>query len=343
MATLSVTNFFIAGTYAKASEVNQNFTDIVTFINGASLNSGNFDILTGTLGWSLTASVNAITVTHESTVASIDLTHSAALIAGQAPIKVINSGSSTLAAASILYGEASSGSATSSMVVLNNSCNADDSASVLFQNAGSDVARVSRAGAFQENKSAAGWTNALVPVGVIMPYAGTTAPSGWLMCNGTAYNTTTYAELYAVIGGTFGSNLPDLCGRTPVGKDDMGGIAAKNRITAAGSGITGTTLGAAGGNEFSQSHTHGPGATAGSLGDHIHHINNLPDRYLVNATPDSGDIARSPYGSRYGLTDNANQVVDSTNLAHVHDIAIWGSGDCQNMPPALVLNYIIKY
>jgi microcystin-dependent protein len=63
-------------------------------------------------------------------------------------------------------------------------------------------------------------------VGMIMPYAGSTAPGGWRMCNGDPISTSSsdYAPLYAIIGftygGSFGSgvfNLPDLRGRFPLG------------------------------------------------------------------------------------------------------------------------------
>lgn len=62
------------------------------------------------------------------------------------------------------------------------------------------------------------------PAGIIMPFAGTSAPEGYLMCDGSAVSRTTYATLYAVIGDTFGAgdgsstfNLPDLGGRVPLG------------------------------------------------------------------------------------------------------------------------------
>src|SRR5688572_13958247 len=94
--------------------------------------------------------------------------------------------------------------------------------------------------------------------GIAVPYAGSSAPTDWLLCDGSAVSRTTYANLFAVIGTTYGSgdgsttfNLPDLRGRTVAGKDNMGGAAA-NRITSGGSGIAGTTLGAVGG---TQTHT----------------------------------------------------------------------------------------
>ena len=57
----------------------------------------------------------------------------------------------------------------------------------------------------------------VVPIGGILPYGGTTAPSGYLICDGAAISRTTYAPLFAVIGTIYGDgdgsttfNLPDL-------------------------------------------------------------------------------------------------------------------------------------
>src|SRR5437868_12504805 len=42
------------------------------------------------------------------------------------------------------------------------------------------------------------------PTGTLLPYAGATAPTGYLLCNGAAVSRITYAVLYAVIGTTYG-------------------------------------------------------------------------------------------------------------------------------------------
>jgi microcystin-dependent protein len=60
--------------------------------------------------------------------------------------------------------------------------------------------------------------------GTISAYGGNTAPTGWLLCDGTAVSQTTYADLFAVIGCNFGCsggnfNLPDLRGRFLRGRD----------------------------------------------------------------------------------------------------------------------------
>jgi len=64
------------------------------------------------------------------------------------------------------------------------------------------------------------------PSGSISLYGGATAPTGWLLCDGSAVSRTTYAELFAVVGTTYGVgdgsttfNVPSLSGKVPVGLD----------------------------------------------------------------------------------------------------------------------------
>lgn len=70
--------------------------------------------------------------------------------------------------------------------------------------------------------------------GVILPYAGTTAPTGFLLCDGSAVSRTTYSDLYAVTGDAYGAgngsttfNLPDLRSSFPLG----GGTARTRTMT----------------------------------------------------------------------------------------------------------------
>lgn len=55
-----------------------------------------------------------------------------------------------------------------------------------------------------------------IPVGSVFPFAGVTAPEGFLLCNGQEVSRITYSKLYAVLGDIYGSgdgsttfNLPD--------------------------------------------------------------------------------------------------------------------------------------
>ena len=70
-------------------------------------------------------------------------------------------------------------------------------------------------------------TTSNTPIGTILPYGGITIPEGWLLCDGSAVSRTTYSNLYLAIRETYGSgdgsttfNLPNLCGRVPVGYDE---------------------------------------------------------------------------------------------------------------------------
>ena len=65
-----------------------------------------------------------------------------------------------------------------------------------------------------------------LPSGMVVPYAGTTAPDYWLVCDGSAVSRTTYKRLFAAIGTTYGAgngsttfNVPDLRGRVAAGYD----------------------------------------------------------------------------------------------------------------------------
>lgn len=93
-----------------------------------------------------------------------------------------------------------------------------------------------------------------MPTGTLLDFAGSAAPTGFLVCNGAEVSRTTYADLDSVIGTTFGAytngaggagtthlRLPDFRGRTAVG---AGTGAGDNAAGAAGSTPSGTALSA---------------------------------------------------------------------------------------------------
>lgn len=59
--------------------------------------------------------------------------------------------------------------------------------------------------------------NILAQVGMIMPYAGTTTPTGWLLCDGSTFSSTTYPQLYALLGNS--NTLPNLREKYLLGYD----------------------------------------------------------------------------------------------------------------------------
>lgn len=182
------------------------------------------------------------------------------------------------------------------------------------------------------------------PVGAITAFAGNTLPTGWFLCYGQAVIRTSYPELFTVIGTTYGSgdgvltfNLPDLRGRFIAGKDDMGGSAA-SRITNAVSGITATTLGAAG---RSQSQTlitanlppYTPAGT--NAASSITITGQGSGVYVVNA---GGPSQITGPGSGIG----AATLGGSAAAQAFTGIAQGGTSDAFTIiPPTMIMNYII--
>jgi len=153
----------------------------------------------------------------------------------------------------------------------------------------------------------------IVPAGGIMPYAGATAPSGWLLCGGQEVSRTTYSTLFSTIGTTFGAgdgsstfNVPDLRDRFPLGDRDQGQSDA-GRVS-----NYNTNLGDTGGEDEHQ-------LTEAEMPSHTHGLD-LDSNYERNGGNTSSDFAG---------TDT------QTGSAG-------GDQPHNNMPPFLALNYIIK-
>ena len=85
-----------------------------------------------------------------------------------------------------------------------------------------------------------GITNFL-PAGVFTWYTGTSAPSGWLACDGAAVSRSTYSALFAVVGSTFGAgdgattfNVPNVARNTIVGSGGSGTGTLGNTVADTG-------------------------------------------------------------------------------------------------------------
>lgn len=160
-----------------------------------------------------------------------------------------------------------------------------------------------------------------VPPGTVTAFAGSTAPSGWLLCDGQSYLISTYRDLYNAIGTTYGGygqsfQVPDLRGRFPVGKD-TGTFAA---------------LGGKGGEE---KHT----LTISEMPAHQHSGN---DRAWHDRQKRNGQQWFTGLNHDGGnwMANVANDALTSQDTATG---TTGGSQPHNNLPPYLSLNFIIKY
>jgi microcystin-dependent protein len=177
--------------------------------------------------------------------------------------------------------------------------------------------------------------------GFVMSFAGAVAPTGWLLCDGAAVSRATYADLFAAVGAAYGAgdgsttfNLPDLRGRSIFGLDNMGGTPA-NRVTSGVSGISGATLGATGGAEAMQQHAHGitdPGH------QHIQGLQAPSSGTRYGSTNTGINAGWWESGSATTGNDGVNTSTETTGIS-VDSI---GAGSSENMPPAMIMNWVIK-
>jgi microcystin-dependent protein len=178
--------------------------------------------------------------------------------------------------------------------------------------------------------------NAVIPSGAIMPYAGASAPTGFLLCDGSAVSRTTYAALFAVLGNTHGQgdgsttfNIPDYRGRFLRGTDDMGtGAGAAGRDPDAAGRTAMNTGGNAGNNVGSvqADATAKNGLTITDPGHSHDQFDNVGGTGGVNlsATNAGSTAGRSSTTS----TDPAGTVLNA--------------GDNETRPLNAYVNYIIK-
>ena len=159
--------------------------------------------------------------------------------------------------------------------------------------------------------------------GKVVAFARSSAPSGFLKCNGAAVSRTTYATLYAAIGTTFGSgdgsttfNVPDLRGEFVRGWDDARGIDSGRTFGSwqDGQNVSHTHTGTTN----SDAHTHTWSGTSSSAGAHTHTITDLGGngQNEVQSKPSASDE----------LTTTRDYVVPSAG-AHTHTVSGTTSSD----------------
>lgn len=172
-----------------------------------------------------------------------------------------------------------------------------------------------------------------VPVGTIIAYGGSTTkiPDGWLLCDGATKAQSAFPQLYAIIGGTWGTsgsdfNVPDLRG---VFLRGVNGARTGTYADSDASRALGTMQG-----EATKAHNHT--ATSGDAGSHSHTLNSHNTSNISN---------NADNGSSISAADNVqlSSKTTSTEPNHSHTITVNNSVGSETRPKNAAVHYIIKY
>lgn len=189
------------------------------------------------------------------------------------------------------------------------------------------------------------------PIGSILQWPTTTAPTKWLICNGQDLNTYTYRDLHAVISNTYGGTAynsgvtdqngvsttfkaPNFQGRVPVG---LGVSTDNNNLEATFNTIGGTT--------FTASST-----TIHGNYQHLLDVTEMPAHaHDITAKAPNHDVnSPSSQGYPYNQVHNSFRTSDRGRQQTLHADAVTAAntgGDTahNNVQPFITINYIIKW
>lgn len=341
MAVLTIPNTFIAGTPALASEVNANFAQIVSW--STSLDQDNMATFTGDLAFTI-ANGNAITIQNNGNDESIKITQGALLGAGKASVLITDSQTQTAANAAELKMLLAAGATIPAIHVLHaavdtlkltrdylrlevllkppvkttiqrNAIVSPETASLLYDSTTQQL----------NEKRSDGWAPVGPPVGSVQMFAGSSAPEGWVLCDGTTLDSITntkYAALFAVISTTYGGT-----GAASFKVPDCRGVFVR--------GVGSQTIGA---ETYSATlGTKQNDATAvnglSTVADGVHNHN-------LTLYSDGGSAPERNHGGGTSATfPNPDPTSVQSAGSHTHAL----TGDTETRPANIALNYIIKY
>jgi len=374
---------FVAGTRAKSSDVNDNFAAINAWLQAGSIEQSYLAEFTGAIEWNISSPASkAISVIQNSSDNTIDILQGVALAPNGAILKITDNANESSAIAALAYINMTSASASGRAVRV------DYGGNVNFT-IRKDVISIPSRTTTQRNSVSSpidgemlynsdrkavevydgtNWVNIAIPPGVVVPYAGSSAPAGWLLCDGQTVTAASHPALHAILiaaGSPYGTDagnpkVPDMRGRVAAGKN------------------TGTfsPLGQTLGSEHIQEHqhSHSISGTFPSL-SHRHHapmaIFDLPGAVGHFGVVKSGNQVTSPFGtgivtgsqlffnydnSGFGGGDGGNTIgspvwlqtsapvsgMTSSVSGSVNNVSGVSVGASGNIQPSLVLNYIIK-
>lgn len=188
-----------------------------------------------------------------------------------------------------------------------------------------------------------------IPTGIVLPYAGSLSPGGFLMCDGALVSRVQFAALFNVVGSMYGGGdgvntfaVPDIRGRViagqvPGGQSDMAtlgqndGAVLTNRRMRHNHTVGGLTLPPHGHAISDPGHAHGmPGPTA----------NTYPPNFGIPASSTADSDANAGYTTRSAGTGIT--VGNPTSYPIIAGTIGPGGTNPVDTPSFIILNYIIK-
>lgn len=163
--------------------------------------------------------------------------------------------------------------------------------------------------------------------GEVRMFAGSVAPTGWLLCDGAQVSVPTYSKLFSLIGTTYGGDgestfgLPNLCGTVPIGTGQRTG--AQNYVLGQTGGTEEVTL------------------TSDHLPSHNHAVS-VTSAQATSLTPDSS-LAMGAVDATLHLYTDTSQGVNGVRLFSTAAISTSSGSDQphSNMMPTMTMNFII--
>jgi microcystin-dependent protein len=215
--------------------------------------------------------------------------------------------------------------------------------------------------------------NSFAQIGMVLPFIGaitqssssgiitTTAPNGWLLCNGNTFLQTKYPRLYAILGNS--TTLPDLRGKFIVGTTNSSEVRSSYGQTTHSHALSATvpatsaTTWAAHNNAAvnnvtagpSQNHTHSYNITSNiayrSESTFVNYVAGNQANVHLRTHTHSLSVNSNSSGSADNHAHNLNLSATSTSASgnHAHNSNISGNfNNSTTLVPQIAVNYIIK-
>lgn len=203
-------------------------------------------------------------------------------------------------------------------------------------------------------------------VGTIMPYAGSTAPDGWLLCDGATFSSSTYPQLYSLIGST---TLPDLRSKYLKGASNIADTKQSSGNVGHTHNASYSASNSSNNNSADASHTHNMNYNGASTNDANHnHYMVLTGAAAYGYMTNAGNYVAGNQGNMVGTHYHYAAYGTNQNFgtSHNHGIASQNNGNNVNpshshvfsassasasvgsntgetiLPPTMYLNYIVK-